>query len=408
MKILYLHHGSALGGAPLSLLYLLQAMDPAVVDPIVCSVINDAGVLDLFATHGYATCATTLMPFTHTTGQRYAYANPRDWLRLLEWVGDYRQGCARLHELLEIIQPEVVHFNSIVLAPYLPVAHALGIPTVLHVRESVLPGIFGVRKAWLERLLARYADAVVVICRDNLHTLRLAAGKATVIYEPLDFTKFDYRLAQPDARAQLGIAPDAHVVLFAGGSVPEIKGLWEYLHAMQHLRLTDPRLVCLMPSFSPPTLIPAPRLSLLGRLHPGRRRAQALRDFLTESGLTSQIKGFPFRFDIERFIAASDVVCVPHIQPHFSRTVVEAHAMRKPVAAFCIGGIEEVVAHNESGLLVPVGDVRGLADAVQRLLADPALGRQLGDAGYRQIHDTFSATRCARVMEDIYRSLLHE
>ena len=52
-------------------------------------------------------------------------------------------------------------------------------------------------------------------------------------------------------RDELGISAKAHVVLFAGGSVPEIKGQWEFLQAMELIRRQDTRLVCLMPSFSP-------------------------------------------------------------------------------------------------------------------------------------------------------------
>ena len=407
MKVLYIHHGSAQGGAPLSLLYLLQAMEPSIVEPVVCSAVNDGGVLDLFAQHGFATCATRLLPFTHTTGQGYSYANPLDWLRLLEWVADFRAGRQRLRELLEILRPAVVHFNSIVLAPYLSVTRAMGIPTVLHVRESVLQGLFGVRKAWLESLLDRYADQVLVICQDNLRSLRLAPDKGIVIYEPLDFAKFDHRLPRNSMRDELGISAKAHVVLFAGGSVPEIKGQWEFLQAMELIRRQDTRLVCLMPSFSPSAMPDTVWQSWTSRLRPGRRRARMMHAFLAGSGMAPHIKGFPFRLDIERFLAASDVVCVPHIKPHFSRTVVEAYAMQKPVTAFRIGGVEEVVRHEETGLLVPVGDVPGLAAVTQRLLADPALCRQYGMAGYRLARETFAAERCARVMEDIYRTLLH-
>ena len=400
-KVLFIHHGSARGGAPLSLLYLLRAFDPAVVTPVVCSAANDAEVVELFARDGFATCMTPLASFTHTTGQGYAYGNPRDWLRLWAWCADYRPGAERLRQLLRDVQPDVVHLNSLVLAPYLPVMRALGIPAVLHVRESVLHGLLGVRKAWLESLLNTYADQVVLICRDNLRALRLAPGKGVVIYEPLDFTKFDFRLSARQARRELDIPAQARVVLFAGGSVPEIKGQWEFLAAMARVLRSEARLLCLMPSFQPE---PA-AFHWRDWLSPGKRKARATRRFIARSGLAPHCLGFPFRLDIERFIAASDVVCVPHIKPHFSRTVVEAGAQRKPVVAFRIGGVEEVVQPGVTGMLVPVGDVRGLADATLHLLAHPDLCRQLGVGGYRQARETFSADTCARTMEGIYTAL---
>ncbi len=400
-RVLFIHHGSAYGGAPLSLLCLLQAMNPDVVEPIVCSALDSRDVLDLFACHGFNICAVELLPFKHTTGGAYAYCNPRDWGRLLEWLRDYSAGRRRLAELLAWVKPDVVHLNSLVLAPYACVPHAMGIPTVVHVRESVLRGACGVRKAWLEHHLSAYAAKVVVICQDNFRSLRLHADNGVVIYEPLDFVKFDARLTRQQARDELEIAADARVTLFAGGSVPEIKGQAEYLAAMAIVRQAEPRLLCLMPSFLPD------RPPVRRWLSP-RRYDAAVQQFITRQGLASCIMGTAFRLDIERFLAAADVVCVPHIRPHFSRTVIEAGAMKKPVAAFCIGGVEEVVRDNETGLLVPVGDVRGLAAATARLLADPPMARLLGEGGYRQARAAFDARACAAATEQVYAEITGE
>jgi glycosyltransferase involved in cell wall biosynthesis len=55
--------------------------------------------------------------------------------------------------------------------------------------------------------------------------------------------------------------------------------------------------------------------------------------------------------------------------------IVEALALGKPVVAFDVGGPAEIIQDGRSGLLVPPGDVDGLASAILRALADPEIAR---------------------------------
>jgi glycosyltransferase involved in cell wall biosynthesis len=75
----------------------------------------------------------------------------------------------------------------------------------------------------------------------------------------------------------------------------------------------------------------------------------------------------------------------------FGRTIIEAWARRKPVIAFATGAPARLIAHEQDGLLVPEGDVEGLADALARLQGDPGLCRRLGEAGYRKASAKYEA-----------------
>ncbi len=70
-------------------------------------------------------------------------------------------------------------------------------------------------------------------------------------------------------------------------------------------------------------------------------------------------------------------------------SLMEAMSARRPVVATSISGIPELVDDGASGLLVPPGDVAALADAMARLLRDPALARQMGERGREAIEDAF-------------------
>jgi glycosyltransferase involved in cell wall biosynthesis len=68
-------------------------------------------------------------------------------------------------------------------------------------------------------------------------------------------------------------------------------------------------------------------------------------------------------------------------------------AYGRPVVAGDVGGLRDLVRHEETGLLVPPGDVGALRAAMQRLLADPDLRRRFGEAGRARIAEHFTWQR---------------
>lgn len=97
---------------------------------------------------------------------------------------------------------------------------------------------------------------------------------------------------------------------------------------------------------------------------------------------------------------------VPSIYRDACPTVaMEAMASGKPVIASDIGGLSDIVADEETGLLVPHGDAGALAGAIERLTADEALRDQMGDAGRHRV-GLFSASSVVERMDLAYQSLL--
>ncbi|HWH09212.1 MAG TPA: glycosyltransferase family 4 protein [Candidatus Thermoplasmatota archaeon] len=89
---------------------------------------------------------------------------------------------------------------------------------------------------------------------------------------------------------------------------------------------------------------------------------------------------------VEEYRAAS-VVALPSTTPaeSFGMVLAEANACGRPVVGTRMGGIPCFVADGENGLLANPGDAGSLADALSRVLEDPALARKLGDAGRRKV-----------------------
>ncbi len=101
----------------------------------------------------------------------------------------------------------------------------------------------------------------------------------------------------------------------------------------------------------------------------------------------------------------STLAVVPSIGPEpFGLVVLEAMAMGRPVIASGIGGIPDVVADEDTGLLVPPGNPIALRQAIERLLADPDLRERMGRSGQQRAHD-FRASKIVPQIENVYASL---
>ena len=87
--------------------------------------------------------------------------------------------------------------------------------------------------------------------------------------------------------------------------------------------------------------------------------------------------------------------------------LLEAMTQRLPVASTPAGCGASLVHHEETGLIVPRRDAAALADALARLLGDPALRARLADAAFRQVRD-MSWTRTAQATLAVYERALAE
>ena len=104
--------------------------------------------------------------------------------------------------------------------------------------------------------------------------------------------------------------------------------------------------------------------------------------------------------------ADADVFCLPSWWEAMPLSVLEAMAAGLPVVASDVGDIGRAVDDGETGFLVPPREPQALAQALEKLLTDPALRRRMGDAGQVRVGERFSAEATVRSIAEMYEELL--
>jgi glycosyltransferase involved in cell wall biosynthesis len=115
----------------------------------------------------------------------------------------------------------------------------------------------------------------------------------------------------------------------------------------------------------------------------------ALRALAARLGIERRIDFLGYRADVREIMHASDLLALSSTLETQPFVLPEAMASRLPIVATRIYGVPEIVAHGETGLLVPPAEVEPLADALGRLIGDAALRRRMGDAGRRRYDECF-------------------
>ena len=131
---------------------------------------------------------------------------------------------------------------------------------------------------------------------------------------------------------------------------------------------------------------------------------EPMRADVERRGLASRVRYLGFVPGARGLLPQADVFSLSSKTEGLGTSVLDAMAAGVPVAATAGGGIPEMIEHEVTGLLAPVGDGAALAAAIDRLLDDPELARRLVDAARERVRE-FDIERTIDRTEALYREL---
>lgn len=398
-KILFLHSGGAIGGAPVSMLQLAAALPLDRYFPL--AVFTHPGpILGIARNLGVSARVVPLRSaFFHS-----AHVPVR--LRMLVNFSLHFWSTVRAARLLvREERPDLVHLNTSVLIPAAIAIKRERVPLVWHVREVINTG------SWVGRLqasaIARLADCVVVNSSVVAQGFN-GRGRVVRVHNAVDLSRFDQRaMERRDAvRAELAIPPSVPVVGIVG-SVQAVKGHYMLVAAARYVLEAVPEAVFLVVGGgAPPGYAGSWKGRLKRRLRLPLDEEERMRRMVQRSGLASQFRFAGYRHDIATAIAAIDVLAFPSLAAEgFGRPLIEAMAMSRPVVASDIGPSREILGEG-TGALVPPADPQGLAAALIRFLNDATAREEAGRRGRLRVENGFTLDSHVRAVADIYQDVL--
>lgn len=133
-----------------------------------------------------------------------------------------------------------------------------------------------------------------------------------------------------------------------------------------------------------------------------------IEDLVKSEGLEFQTLFVGYQGNTSAFYSIMDILCVPSAREGFGLVAVEGMLHKLPVVATSVGGLKEIVIDGTTGFLVPPKSPEYLAEKLQKLIHDPAIRKQFGEAGYQRAMTHYTAERYCRDIEKLYLDLLAE
>jgi glycosyltransferase involved in cell wall biosynthesis len=386
MIILYVHHGKGIGGAPQSLLYTIQGLNKSKFSPKIVF-INKGEHLKLFKgkniSYRIEICYKDL---SHTEVSSYSLMNPIFWLRLFWQPISYLNAKKVLREE----KPDLVHLNSSTLFSFAIAAKKSNIPVVWHIREPLKKGLFGFRQLILKRIIDKYSDAIIAISKNDANKL-IQSEKISIIYNFVDFKKFDYRLRNSEKAKKFAEnynLENKRIVTFLGG-YSKIKGTLLLAKALKSVKEKFPDVVFVVAGVK--------KFSLFYN--------RAVDYFIEKNNLQNNWKYIGVLDSTELLLANSDILVFPAIIGHFARPIIEACAMKVPSIGSDLPGINELIIDGKTGFLFNHKSQKELAEKIIFLLENEEKRLIMGEKAYKFAKENFDQKKNVKKIEKIYEKL---
>jgi glycosyltransferase involved in cell wall biosynthesis len=255
----------------------------------------------------------------------------------------------------------------------------------------VMLGLRGELYRRLDLALMRRFDHLIAVSqatKEEMTAAGVPAAIISVIHNAIDTEAWSPSRATTDLREELGLGDGFPIVGYVGRIMPE-KDLETWLRAAAVVARK----------------YPLARFVLVGEGRDGTMLSQ-LRQLATELGIAERVSFPGYRENLPPVYATFDIFMLSSRREGLPNSILEAMAMGLPVVSTDVAGTKELVIHDETGFILPQGDVLGLARAIMALIDNDQLRWHMGQAGRRRVVREFSFARRLQRIESLYERIL--
>jgi len=292
------------------------------------------------------------------------------------------KGVKELLSITREVGADLVHSHGCLSARL--AARLLGVKTV-YTRHSLV-NMEERSKKILSKLINKFLSSKAIAVSQAIYNNLIENGESVeniyLIYNGVQMPDKEYN--QEKLRQKYEIKKDYVITLI--GSLEKVKGQEHMLQIVKLLKEKKPNIQILFAG-------------------EGSNRSLLERKIITNN-LPVELLGHVK--DIDEVISLSDVVVNTSNSEAISFALLEALSHKKPVVAFRIDGIKEVVEDGVNGYLVEFMDYEDFAQKLILLLEDKKLRQKLGQAGFEKVNKKFQTTDMVKAIEKLYGEIVNE
>jgi len=372
-KILFVHHGSGMGGAPQLLLKFLVRLDLNKYDPVIWC-IRESSASELFESHGFEVIINqNACPFLHISDGFYGIRHPHLVFKMIrgQFISYHTA-----KKIFKSVNPDIIYLNSIVIPGILCAASKFKAKVVVNVLEAVCDGYTGFRKRLLINKSLKWGDYFVFMLKSEAEKWGVAdKPNITIVYDFIETEKFRKIIPNDELRKKYSVN---NVTFLLGylGRFTKAKGVHHLLNALGiikrngydfHVLLVGP-----VPNSSKRNI--KDKISkLLGK----KSYVEQLHNIIKNQNLENYVSFTGEITNVAEIVAQFDALAAPFTEPHFSRLCGEAAAAGKVITAFDICGPGEEIINNDTGFLVKPFDEKQFAEKLELLINNPEIRKKM-------------------------------
>jgi glycosyltransferase involved in cell wall biosynthesis len=371
-KILYVHHGGAMGGAPKSLYYLIESIDKNKFD-VVIWVMRNGPVVPMFEKLGVPVLISNSkwhQPFHGTTVSGISVKV------FLKNILGYFPTYFFAKKLIKDIKPDIIHLTTSCLFHFAKAAKIIDkkILVVSHIREPLLPNFFG---NILLNMNSTYVDRFIGISNNDAAPFIEYGNNVTVINNFVNVQEYKKdAIVRQEKRDELNIE-EGEIVVSYFARISSSNGTLDFIKIARSL-YSHKKIKFFIFGFEEDTP------------YAKEVKEKALGNVLF----------MPMVSNVADYLCASDILLSPFKTPHFSRAIIEAAAIGVPSIATNVGSQNELILNNVTGFLYT--DNEEATEKILTLYNNEELRILLGENARKFAEDKFDAKKNAVLTFNCY------
>ena len=383
-NILFIHQSAELYGSDKTLLLLLKNLDKNKFKPIVLLPFDGP----LKETLENENIEVVIAPVLKLYRKLFTPKN------LIGFFKDIKVAFKIVNELHKKYQFTLIYSNTLAVLLGIMFAWKNNIKHLWHVHEIIeKPSLF--KKAFVGLLSLKSNTHIVYNSQATKVFWELnksIINKGVVIWNGIEiYTPESSTSELFDIRKNLFLAQPNEIILALVGRISRWKGQMILLDAFNNLVQKNENI----------------KLVFVGAPPPNQEKFQEdLEDRISSFKLNDKVLIIPFQNEIHKIWQAIDIAVVPSTEPEpFGMVAIEAMLAHKPIVGSNHGGLTEIIENNATGFLVTPNSVQDLVIALEKLIQNELLRKEMGENGYLRVTTAFSVEQYVDSFEKFFEKI---